>query len=102
MKHKTFAIIGALALCLVGVGSTVYGFGEPVEGKCLTEQEAAKIQPPPKGGYPVASTTDAPGVGVSSTVVTSPYNSSHKIDCSKCSRGSLVLDPLAKKVFKKP
>jgi hypothetical protein len=99
MRSKSFAVFSALTLAL---STMSYGLGEPVEGKCLTDAEAAKIQPPPKGGYPTAATTRAPGTGVSSTVVESPYNTSHKIDCSKCSRGSLVLDPLANKVFRKP
>lgn len=101
MKQKTFAILGAVALCLSAV-VTSYGFGEPIEGKCLTKEEAAKIQPEPKGGYPLAEVATDASSGASSSIVNSPYNTSHRIRCASCPRGSLVLDPLAKKVFRKP
>ena len=97
MKHKTFAVLGALALSLSALANTVQAFGEPIEGKCLTQQEAEKIMKMPKGGYPTAQ------FGTQGTsLVPSPYNSSRMIDCTKCSRGGLVLDPMANKVFRNP
>lgn len=101
MKIKSLSIFAAVAFCLAGA-SNVFAYGEPIEGKCLTEQEAAKIQPMPKGGYPTAEMITGADSGGSSSIVSSPYNTSHRINCSKCKRGGLVLDPLANKVFRKP
>jgi hypothetical protein len=94
MRTKSFAIFGALTLAL---STLTYGFGEPVKGKAVTEEEAAKKYPKPKGGYPTAQ------LGTQgSTFVPSPYNSGRTIDTSDCKRGGLCLDPMANKVFIKP
>jgi hypothetical protein len=97
MKQKSFALCSAIALVIGSLAGTAYGWGEPVKGKPVTEQEAAKKYPKPKGGYPTA-TLGTQG----STFVPSPYNSGRMIDTSDCKRGELCLDPMANKVFIKP
>jgi hypothetical protein len=97
MKRKSFAIISAVALCVCSVAGPAFAIGEPVEGKCITPEEAAKKYPPPKGGYPVAQLGSA-----GSGIVPSPYNSGRLIDCRNCPAHSLVVDTMANKVFKKP
>lgn len=94
MTTKSLAIFGSALLCF---STLSYGFGEPVKGVPLTEEEAHKKMPMPKGGYPKATL----GSG-GSTIVPSPYNSGRMIDASDCKRGGLCLDPLANKVFIKP
>ncbi|MFL6584207.1 MAG: hypothetical protein ACJ8KU_06785 [Chthoniobacterales bacterium] len=100
MKKSSLALVTALAIAVFGLPSAIYAFGEPVAGKCVTEEEAAKIMKKPTGDYPTASMGSQ-----GSSIVPSPYNSGRMIDCSKCPRGSLVVDPMAPKgsgVFKKP
>ena len=97
MKKNAFAIISAVTLCLCGLTATVLAIGEPLEGTCITKEEAMKKYPPPKGGYPVAE-LGSEGSGI----VPSPYNSGRMVDCRKCPPHSLVVDPFAKKVFQKP
>jgi hypothetical protein len=97
MKKNVFAILTAVTLCLCALTATMLAIGEPLEGTCITKEEAMKKYPPPKGGYPVAS-FGPEGSGI----VPSPYNSGRMVDCRNCPAHSLVVDPFAKKVFQKP
>ena len=97
MKKNIFAIVCAVALCSGPLAATILAIGEPLEGKCITKEEAMKQYPPPKGGYPVAN-LGPEGSGI----VPSPYNSGRMVDCRNCPPHSLVVDPFAKKVFQKP
>ncbi len=97
MKKNIFRVSSAVALCLCAVTATLFAIGEPLEGKCITKEEALKKYPPPKGGYPVAN-LGSEGSGI----VPSPYNSGRMVDCRKCPAHSLIVDPFANKVFQKP
>lgn len=72
------------------------------KAKEISKAEAAKNYPPPRGGYPMAETTQGPNTGMSTTLITSPYPPHHKFDTSSINRGALILDPYAKHVFVKP
>lgn len=97
MKKNVFAMISAVALCLGAPTATMFAIGEPLEGECISKEDAMKKYPPPKGGYPVAQ-LGPEGSGI----VPSPYNSGRMVDCRKCPPHSLIVDPFAKKVFQKP
>ena len=97
MIKKHLSIFSAVALSICTFSGLAYGFGEPVKGKALTKEEAAKKYPMPKGGYPTATLGSS-----GSVIVPSPYNSGRMVDTSDCKRGEPCLDPMANKVFLKP
>jgi hypothetical protein len=72
------------------------------KAKEISKEEAAKNYPPPRGGYPMAETTQGPNTGMSTTFISSPYPPHHKFDTTGINRGALILDPHAKHVFVKP
>lgn len=97
MIKRNISVVSAVVLAICSFTTVVYGFGEPIKGKPLTEEEAKAKYPPPKGGYPRATLGSS-----GSVIVPSPYNSGRMIDTSDCKRGMPCLDPMANKVFLKP
>jgi hypothetical protein len=88
-------IVLAVVVGLFVISTSVQAIGEAEEAQFITQEEAAKKYPPPKGGYPIAVKAGTPGY------FTSPY-SSKVFNCKKIKNGGLVLDPHAKQVFVRP
>lgn len=83
-------------------GAKDVSFRGTEKAKEISKEEAMKKYPPPRGGYPMAETTQGPNTGMSTTFISSPYPPHHKFDTSGINRGALILDPYSKHVFVKP
>ena len=90
--------MGALSLLtLFSLATTAWAqMGRPIEtAKGIRIEEAQKKYPVPKGGYPPATEEGRSGI------YRSPYTG-HSFDCRDVKKNEVVLDPVAKKVFRLP
>jgi hypothetical protein len=78
--------------------SAAQGSGGAIVATPITQQDAAKKYPAPKGTYPMGERDPHKASGV----VNSPYPPHQAFDCSKVPHGGLVLDTRANKVFVRP
>src|SRR5436190_23015228 len=104
MKKMSLPILAAITVALSSVtfsDKAVAQIAAPViEAKAISQAEAMKKYPPPPGGYPVAERARM-GEGQTAGIYKSPY-SGRSYDCREIKKDELVLDPIAKKVFRLP
>lgn len=98
---KYSALLTALCLSVLALGTITpaLGAGDAQIPKEISNEEAAKNYPPPKG-----KTTYPEGISTSTTTggfFQSPY-SSRVYDCRKVKKKVLVLDESVNKVFIRP
>jgi hypothetical protein len=112
MKANSLKILSAVAVSLFVLSTALHGqmsgrdvpdsrTNRPImEATAITQADAEKKYPPPKGGhYPPGTRNPHDPSGV----VTSPYPPYQQYDCTKkVAHGGLVLDVRAKKVFVYP
>ncbi len=94
------AIIGGLATGRVrdaAIGAAAGALAGALVGNAVERSQAQQAYgPPPRGGYPVATPTDRPGI------VVSPYRPYHEIDVRGARRDDLIRDPSCDRLFAQP
>jgi len=93
------AIIGGATTGRVrgaAVGAAIGAASGAIIGAAISEEEAARLGPPPPGGYPVARPSDTPGL------VVSPYPPHNLVDVRSIPPGARVRDPSTGGIFIRP
>jgi len=96
-RTGTGAAVGAGTGAVVGgpAGAAVGAAAGAIVGATVTEKEAVRYGPAPRGGYPVARSSGKPGF------VLSPYTN-REYDVRGVPHGALVRDVDANKLFRRP
>jgi predicted small secreted protein len=95
----TGAIIGAAATGHArgaAIGAASGAAAGALIGHAIQEDQAARYDPVPEGGYPWAERSETPGL------VVSPYYPHRLVDVRGIPHGALVRDPSSGGIFRKP
>ena len=93
------AIIGGATTGKVrgaAVGAAIGAASGAIIGAAISEEEAARMGPPPPGGYPMARWSGTPGL------VVSPYPPHNLVDVRGIPPGARVRDPSTGGIFIRP